>query len=435
MYHPIEKFTNRLIELQGKLEVGSKLYDDMTELIAQYWEISGSTKEVAFLCKLHQLLNHPENIKIFNELKQRKLIEEINTSILTVIRDNLAKHYKVEPQEKKDKKKVTTSKWLLFAGATLLGTLFATVDGFSIIQTIVSSISALSNIPNFILIPAQILFALAGAITFYAIESHTIGHFLGIKALHLGRVFKLYSKQADRYDEIFALMSNILIKENFSKSEFEKYQQTYAQIKQTYANFEGKVAAAKEAQSNPSTFKNAVEIVFTGCATFFCGALGALGAQTFLVSALPWLIGASAAAGPVGLGISIGLITVCFGMGALLYFMNKKGITKIVNRLWGTPSKSIENVISKDNNIRNSQDNVHKLSAKKTDSIALEEQVRYHHLINRKKAPDLEPQWQPKRVAENELKVSENLCRLQFTQPEKLPPIQQTEPSQQITVQ
>src|SRR5262249_4604205 len=157
-------------------------------------------------------------------------------------------------------------------------------------------------ISNLILIPAQILFASIAVLAFYALELNTLGKPLGIRPLDLGRVFKLYTKQADHFHNLY-MQCNNLLSNSLSTENFHFLKQAHFIIEDMYKNFEKKVSRAKSVQAKPSLSKSIFKKVCTGIAATAFGVLSALGAQTFIASKIALIIGISAASGPIGFGI------------------------------------------------------------------------------------------------------------------------------------
>lgn len=356
----IGDLSSQTLKLQQCLDSNSPLYADISSTILKIWEPS-EPNEIIHLTKLYQLLNNTENIATFNQIKKRRLIEEINTSILTLIQENISRAYNVPIPIRASRNNNNSTSWktgLFFLAASLIS-IFVAIDGASIVQAILSTFGSVASIPNIIIIPAQIFFATIAVFTFCALELNAIGKPLGIRAFDLGRVFKLYTKQSRLFESVFSMMQEAIIHHNLNNEQIDNLNNDFQLLNRCYGNFENKVNEARLAQANPTLLKKIVINSCTGVAAFVCGILGAMMAQSTMTSALPIILGASAAAGPLGIGITAGVMLACFCAAALFYItIERKAVTEFVNKVWGTPTKSVIKLIEHDRITKNTLRNI-----------------------------------------------------------------------------
>lgn len=376
MISPTEKLSSQLVNLQKKLKEplkkNSKLQNEFDQAIRNSVKSIGKQGEIKNLCQLYTFLNDPDKLSFFNSIKKRKEIEEINVSILTLIQLKIAATYKVKiPKVKKDDQQVPFYKRALFISIASLYALFAAVDGASVFQTIIGLFSALSSIPNFVVIPIQFVFACVAVFTFCALELNAIGKPLGIRTFDLSKVFKLYTKQADLFEDTFGMLRTAALKD-FSAHGVESLEDTYESFQKTHNIFTIKVADASKAQAKPSPIRTAVNVGTTVLAACIVGILSALMAQGFLSSVLPMFLTAAVLSGPVGLGITITFMAVFFVSAALLYVaLERSTVTNLVDKLWGTPKKTIDLLKTSQKTIKETKKHINGAVAKQKENIDL----------------------------------------------------------------
>lgn len=196
---------------------------------------------------------------------------------------------------------------------------------------------------------------------------------MGISILDLGKMYKIYGKQAQVYNETFSLIEGILMRPDLPVEKFEKLKKNYSSLTNACSHLDEKCKEALKIKQQPSRRKRALRTMFSVTQAAICGALAALGAQWCFASVLPLIIGATVAAGPIGLGITLGLMGVCFILTATLcYFVQEKAITKLVNKVFGTPQKAISELIDKDQAISRKKQKVENLIACKEKTYQLE---------------------------------------------------------------
>lgn len=373
---PIEDFSEQTTKLLEGLDIGSTLHNTLDSAINSFWL---SSKESEQLFRFHQTLNNDEIIKNLQDKKHAKLVEEINKSILVLIQESLKKQCALQDFFRPKTKKPKTSRLskALLITVAILGTLFAAADGASIIQSLIGAFTALSHLSNFVLIPIQIGFAVLAVLTFYGLELNNVAKGMGVRLFDVNKTFKLYNEQSHLYKESFEYIQSALVQPNLNQKTFIELKKTNHHLKTMYGSLKNKVDQAREAQRRPSTTKTVIQKVILTIAALVCGTIGAIGAQACLPSILTLIIGASAATGPVGFGITLAVMGICFLAGALIYIsIERKTTNKLIDTIWGTPAKKINQLIEKDSQIQRTKSDLAKHFEDKAEKYVLEEENR-----------------------------------------------------------
>lgn len=389
---PIEDFSTQRDDILKHLNPGSLLYGELNAKFGRFMSYAGAPHRFQELCELYALINSERCVAYFSRIKKRTLLEELNRTLLTLMRDFISQDYGLRPppMPKPEKSRGSFFQIGLFLIITLLGTFIAAVDSASIMQSVLSIVTKITHLSNLILIPIQVAFAVLSVLTFYALELDNVAKAVGIRIFDVSVTFKLYADQGQFIQQSFELIESAMTNPNMTQQEFTALKNKYQRLCSVYDNFQSKVNQAKEARENPSTFKKVTGTIALGFAAIVCGTLGALGAQACLPTFLPLIIGAAAATGPLGLGITLGVMAVCFIAAAALYVcIGKKQIDKFINRCWGTPARAIEELTEKDTAITRIKGNVLGSIQGKERLFEREEEVR--HLRHRAGLEPSEP--------------------------------------------
>ncbi|MBA2654770.1 MAG: hypothetical protein H0U71_06855 [Gammaproteobacteria bacterium] len=351
MSDPSDDLEQHFSELTDTLAPDSPL---RVSLYQHYQDSMGEyvVSPIEKLCALHNLLNTPENIEIFTTLKKRKLLEDINLDILNVIQIKITRQYQLNPIAPPKEKNRRTRKAGLFFAITILCALVAAFDGASIAEGLISSFATFGSggFSSALLIPLQLIFAGISVALFCGFELSNIAKPLGISMFGVNNLVKNYAKQSLVYAQIFTLTQDALISKSLDRNQLEQLGRNYKLIKQCYKSLDTKVSQVRYAQENPPRWKSRVQSVYKIAAAIFCGLLTGFLAASFLSSALPWILGAGVAGGPIGIAISVGLIALFVIGSALIYanFHGKAASKEFVNKISGTPSNSVKKIAASD---------------------------------------------------------------------------------------
>lgn len=338
------------------------IHTKLHRVLQRYW-LCDDPHSIKHLLAIHESFNAPEVVDYLNKIKQRKKLEEINTTILRLTSQIVAIQSGSNIIEAKTEKyRGGIFKKGLFVLLAILGTFFAAMDGGSVVPSFTTSFAALSNVSNFIVLPLQITFTLMAIIIFYGLELEDLGKSLGIRPFDLSQVFKQYSQQSRHYKKAFELIQNSLSDNNATADQITSLKESFTALNKLYGKFKDKVQEAKHVQENPSFFKSTVHKICTASAAIVWGTVGALGAQVCIPWLLPFIVSSAVATGPIGLGITLGVMTGCFVIGATIYVcVGQKMIKDAIDKVWGTPSKLTNRLIKKDQKIQNIQKNIREL--------------------------------------------------------------------------
>jgi hypothetical protein len=337
------------------------LHRSLNDALNNFWRHVDHPNTFDYLVEIHRVLNIPENVDYLNQIKQRKQLEEINKTVMLLIYDSLMNQYSANMGRpiKREKHQGGTFRKGLFITAAILGTIFAAVDGASIVPSLLTSFTTLGSISNFVLLPAQLAFAGLAVLIFYGLELGSIGKSLGVRAFDLGRVFKLYGKQSRIFKDSFELIQSALAKNDLSDEQNDALVQSYQRLEELYKNFSHKVELAKNAIDNPSASKKVTEKICAVAAAIVWGTVGAIGAQACVPSLLPLFVGSAVATGPLGVTVTISLMAICFVAAAVVYLgVGQRPVREFINKIWGTPSKATQRLIKKDEKIMKTQGNI-----------------------------------------------------------------------------
>lgn len=384
MAFPIEDFTEQRDKILAHLNPESILYGELNAKFGRFLSYANTLHRFQELCELYALINSERCVAYFSRIKKRTLLEQLNRTLLTLIRDTISVEHRLPPPSmpKSDKSQSGYFQMGLFLLITLLGTFIAAVDSASIMQSVLSIVTKVTHLSNLILIPVQVAFAVLSVLTFYALELDNVAKAVGIRIFDVSVTFKLYADQAHFLQQSFELVETAMSNPDISRQEFDNLKAKYQRLCTVHTNFQSKVNQAREARDNPSTFKKVTGNIALGFAATVCGTLGALGAQACMPTLLPLIIGTAAATGPLGLGITLTIMVVCFVAAAALYVcIGKKQIDKFINRCWGTPARAIEDLTEKDTAINRIKGNVLGSIRGRERSFAQEEEI--HRLRQR----------------------------------------------------
>lgn len=346
----LNQLVAQLTVLQNKLaEKDAGLNRLISQQIEKISTLQAIENPILELKDLYLALNAPEYTSLYHRLKIRKNVEQLNILVLAIIHQKLdEKQYKLT-KYKKSLSDISKPRSKLFISIAILGTVLAALSGAAAIQSVFSAFLSVISFPAGLIVGTQIIFASVAVFAFYFFELNTIGKSLGIRPFELGLLFKQYSEQEHSFKESF----RVLFKQFQSCTNFEDYEALktkFLYLKNMYDCFQHKLTEAEQAKK-PNIFKTIAQKILTilGAAVF--GVLSALGAQPVLIAFLPLLLGATAATGPIGLGVIATVMGVCALAGAGLFvFMERKG-ERIINKLWGTPTKTIDKLISRGSKI------------------------------------------------------------------------------------
>ncbi len=361
MAFPIEDFSKQRDDILAHLNPDSVLYSELNNKFDNCLSYANTRHQFQQLCELYALINSERCVGYFSRIKKRTLLEELNRTLFTLMRDSISADYRLAPppMPKPEKSKGTLFQMGLFLMIALLGTFIAAVDSASIMQSVLSIVSKVTHLSNLILIPIQVAFAVLCVLTFYALELDNVAKAVGIRIFDVSVTFKLYADQAVFLQQSFELVESQMTNPDISREEFDDLKTRYQRLSVVHDTFQSKVNQAKDARDNPSTFKKVTGMITLGLAATVCGTLGALGAQACMPTLLPLIIGTAAATGPLGLGITLGVMAICFVAAAALYAtIGKKQIDKFINRCWGTPARAIEELTEKNTAIARIRGNV-----------------------------------------------------------------------------
>jgi hypothetical protein len=178
--------------------------------------------------------------------------------------------------------------------------------------------------------------------------------------------------------------------------ELESLNNNYENLKVSYEIFQTKINEAQHLQAHPSLVKTAVLRSCTCLGAVVCGVMGALMAQDFIASLLPFAIGATLASGPVGMGITIGIMSVFFITSAAIYiYFERRAISELVNKIWGTPSKTTDKLIARDSTITEHQRSINQgiQNGKRLQAYQAELAARSYDFRHNQEQPDTFLKW------------------------------------------
>lgn len=345
----LNQLTTQLTALQNKLpQKNSQLTSLITFKARQLSRFNSLENPMNELGGLYQILNDPKYNPEFIASKTKKTVEQINIIVLEIIHNQL-KNKATKEENKKSNLTKRKPRSKLFIAIAILGTILAALSGAAAIQSIFSAFMSVVTFPAGLIIASQIIFASVAVFAFYVFELNSIGKSLGIRPFDLGIIFKQYSQQSHSFKENFRQLAK-QFQYCSNLNDYEKLNKKFETLDTMYKSFQTKIQEAEKAKQ-PNRLKNIAKNILTAFGAGIFGVLAAMGAQPVLIAFLPYLLGAAIATGPIGLIITAVIMGVCALAGAGLFvFMERKG-ERLINKLWGTPTKTIDKILSRDRKI------------------------------------------------------------------------------------